>query len=127
MTIEKLIQDFWSHTAPLNALLTTGKVVTGPTTLPDLPALVVVHEESKLLLHTNRQTPWKKGSVRFELYHTSFDQAATIAEVLEQQLNRKKLTSSDGALSLQFRFVRAENTRRNDESWMFIRVFEYLG
>ena len=127
MHIEELIQSHWRNTASLSTAVPTDRVFTGPSSIPGLPCIVILHEKSEVPFHTNRPTPWKRGTLTVELHHDSFDDALRIATVIEREFDRLRLESTDQTEIVRIRLVRSDNLRDKNDSWKFVRVFQYFG
>jgi len=127
MYIEELIQTHWRKTTNLSAAIPTDRVFTGPSPIPGLPCVVILHEKSEIPFHTNRPIPWKRGILTFELHHDSPNDAPRIATLIEREFDRLRMESTDKTEAVCLRFVRGENLRNENESWKFVRTFQYLG
>ena len=121
MYIEELIQSHWRNTSTLSTAVPTDRVFTGPSPIPGLPCVVILHEKSEVPFHTNRPTPWKRGTLAFEIHHDSFDDALRIATIIEQEFDRLRFET------VRIRLVRNENFRSENGSWRLVRVFQYFG
>lgn len=127
MFLEELIQYFWKNTAALSAVVAPERVFTGPSPVPILPCVVILHEKAEVLFHTNRSLPWRRGTLRFELHHASLDEALGIAKIIERHFDRLRLETPDQTESFRLRHVESENQRIGDDHWKLIRVFQYFG
>ena len=127
MYIEELIQAHWRKTPNLSAMIPTDRVFTGPSPIPGLPCVVILHEKSEVPFHTNRPIPWRRGTLTFELHYDSFDDALRLATAIEREFDRLRLESTDHTESVRIRFVRSKNLRDENGTWKLIRTFHYFG
>ena len=127
MYIEELIQAHWRKTANLAAAIPMDRVFTGPSPLPGLPCVVILHEKSEVPFYTNRPIPWVRGTLTFELHHDSFDDSLRIATMIEREFDRLRLESTDHTEVVRIRFVGSENFRNENGTWRLVRTFLYSG
>lgn len=127
MILEELIHVFWRNSAELCSIVPSERFITGSATFIAKPCVSLFSEKEEVLFHTNRPVPWKKIGLRFELTHDSFDAGIRIAELIERNFDRLRLDDEAEKRSFVFGYYRGENTKNQDESWLFIRRFRVIG
>lgn len=127
MPLEEKIHTFWRENMSLASAVSADRLLTGPADGVSLPHVVLVHEKTDVLLHTNRAAPWKKTVLRFDLHHADFERGRAIAQLIERIFDRLRLADDQNAWTCRFRLLGGEDRPRGDCAWTFVRRFELTG
>lgn len=127
MLLEEMIHAFWRDSTPLSSVVPPERFFTGPVDRSLVPGVVLIHEQSTVLCHTNRPEPWQKILLRFEILHESHESGAEVARLVEESFDRLRLNTPDGGRSWQFQFIESKTQPVNENVWKFIRRFQLIG
>ena len=127
MLLEEMIHAFWRDSTVLAKAIPPERFFTGPVKLDAMPRVVLVHEQTKILVQTNRRNSWKRIKIRFEIHHETFETGAAVARLIEETFDRLRLNAADGSWSFLFQWIESETQPLEDRAWKFVRRFQLTG
>lgn len=127
MLLEEMVQMFWRDSTSLASAIPPERFSTGPGPIPGIPCVSFIPEKSELLLHTNREEPWRKMLVRFELRHDSYEEGKWLARLIRQSFDRLALRDPEGQWTFLFHFQREEESLENGKVRLFVVRFQLIG
>lgn len=123
MFIETIIHDYWGGQPELLTILPRERVLTGPTTIPCLPCLVLQCGTFRTVFRTNRSQGWERGELTMEMLHESLDAAQILLERVDRHFDRLRLRSGDSETMLRLRRDEWKSVRHDPGRWGAVVVY----